>query len=274
MDKRREHIAGLPCMTRAPCRVKPGTMATSRVLAVWRMLLGPVLDYALPPRCPGCGTIVGGDHRFCLPCWQRLDFLGGPACPRCGVPFEQVADDGTTCEPCTAAPPAFDAMAAAVVYGEIARRLALKLKYGGRIGIARTMAQAMARLVPDGADLLVVPVPLHRWRLWRRGFNQAALIATALARAKGCAAAPRLLARTRATPMLRGLGPEARERAVRDAFVVTAGEAARLAGARVLLVDDVYTTGATADACARALRAAGAAEVRLVCWARVVRGER
>ncbi|SFR81914.1 comF family protein [Sphingomonas jatrophae] len=159
-----------------------------------------------------------------------------------------------------------DGVSAAVAYGPIARALALRLKYGGRPGVARTMGAAMLRLAEPG--WLLVPVPLHRWRLWSRGFNQSAFIARDLGRRAGLPVAIDLLRRTRATPKLRGLGAAARARAVRNAFEVA--PSGKAAGARILLVDDVCTSGATAEACARALKAAGASEVRLICWARVL----
>jgi ComF family protein len=134
------------------------------------------------------------------------------------------------------------------------------------------MAFHMVRLVGAAAsDTLVVPVPLHRWRLWSRGYNQALLIARGLADRSGLDCVPDLLVRTKATPMLRGLGRKARAKAVAGAFAV-AGKA-RVKGRTILLIDDVYTSGATADACSRALKRAGAAEVRLLCWARVLREE-
>ncbi len=230
-----------------------------------------LLDYALPPRCPGCGVVVAGAHRFCLDCWRGLDFLGGPACARCGDPFPDGFGEGM-CARCADRPPAYDAMAAAVAYGAAARALALRLKYAGRPGVAGTMARQMARLVEGqagGEGAVLVPVPLHRWRLWRRGYNQAALVARALGRRTGLAVDVDLLVRTRATPPMKGLGPRERARLVHDVFAVPRAD--RAAGRRVILVDDVYTTGATADACARALKRAGAAHVRVVCWARVVR---
>jgi len=226
-----------------------------------------VAGLALPPRCPGCGAVTGADHRFCAACWGDLRFLAPPWCAGCQAPFEHDYGVSELCSACLAEPPAHAGVFAAVAYGEVARTVALRLKYGGRIAFADTVARQMARLVPANADLLV-PVPLHRWRLWSRGFNQAALIATALARAARLEADPMLLSRTRATPMLRGLGVNGRARAVAGAFAVT--EPDRLTGKAVVLIDDIYTSGATTDACTAALLSAGAASVAILCWARVL----
>jgi len=232
-----------------------------------------VVAFALPPRCPGCGTVVGEDHSFCLDCWRSLDFLGGPACGQCGVPVALAFDEEARCGACLADPPPFDRARAAVAYGPIARALALKLKYGRRPGIALTMARPMQRVGEAMLEnALVVPVPLHRWRLWSRGYNQAALIARALVRDGGELALD-LIERPRRTPPLRGLGRLARERAVSGAFRLGPSWKERVKGRRIVLVDDVYTTGATAKGCARVLKRAGAAEVNLLCWARVVRDD-
>jgi len=156
-----------------------------------------------------------------------------------------------------------------VAYGDIARRIALRLKYGRRLVYAETMARQMARLLPHDADLMV-PVPLHRWRIWSRGFNQSLLIARALERNSGVPVARDLLLRTRATAPLRGLGRRQRAKTVKGVFAIRQGSAGQLDGKSVVLVDDVHTSGATADACARALLAAGADRVTVVCWARVL----
>jgi ComF family protein len=228
------------------------------------------LDLALPPRCPACGTVTVADHLFCVDCWQKLDFLNGPACGSCGEPFAVDPGPGARCGACLADPPAIDGMSAAVAYGDIARALALKLKYGGRPGIATTLARQMRRLLQD-EDVLLTPVPLHRWRLWRRGYNQAALITRALARETGHAFSTDLLLRTRATPVLRGMGPGDRRKAVRGAFRVAPNQIEAVRNRAVVLIDDVYTTGATANACATALKRAGAASVGVCCWSRVIR---
>lgn len=234
-----------------------------------------MLDFALPPRCPGCGAITGEPHRFCLDCWRSLTFLGEPCCARCGLPFAYPGGGEAECGRCLAEPPPFDRLRAAVAYGDVSRQVALKLKYSGRPGLAETLAHFMLRHVRAGAGEgertpLLVPVPLHRWRIWRRGYNQAALIASALSRRTGLPAGLDLLSRTRATPPLKGLGRRERALAVRGAFRVTPRARDRLAGRQILLVDDVYTSGATAAACARALKRGGAASVDVLCWARVV----
>jgi ComF family protein len=229
-----------------------------------------LVSLALPPRCPGCGVPVGEDHRFCAGCWGALRFIGPPWCAGCNLPFAHDRGEGARCVACLAEPPHHAGVRAAVAYGPVARRLALRLKYGGRIGLATTMARAMAARMPAATDLLV-PVPLHRWRLWRRGYNQAMLIAAALGRAGGVPVAGDALVRTRPTVPLRGMGSRQRRAAVRGAFAIRADAAVR--GRAVVLVDDVYTSGATADACTRVLLRAGARSVTILCWARVLRGE-
>jgi ComF family protein len=239
-------------------------------------MLGRILrtaaDLALPPRCPGCAAPVAADRRFCVGCWGELRFLGPPWCAACHLPLEHDAGAGARCDSCLARPPRHAGVDAAVAYGPIARRLALKLKYGGRIGVADTMAALIMRHLPADADL-IVPVPLHRWRLWSRGYNQAALIARALARLSGTSHATNMLVRTRQTPVLRGLSGSERRRAVRQAFAVPPAARVQIAGRRLILVDDIYTSGATADACVAALLDAGAAAVTIVCWARVLDGD-
>ncbi|NJR77193.1 ComF family protein [Sphingomonas corticis] len=228
---------------------------------------GVVLDAVLPPRCPACAAIVTAPHRFCAGCWSQLRFPGPPWCAACHRPFDHDRGAGARCEDCLSDPPVHGGVRAAVAYGDVARAVALKLKYGGRTGLAITAAGLMRRHLPADADLLV-PVPLHRWRIWQRGYNQAALIATALGREAGIAVDRHALRRCRATPSLRGLSRGERRRALAGAFAIH--DAAAVAGRRVVLIDDVHTSGATADGCAAALRAAGARSVLVLAWARVL----
>ena len=241
-------------------------------LAFARSALRPVLDFALPPRCPGCGAVTDEPHRFCLACWSELVFLGEPCCARCALPFDYGEGEDALCGACLADPPRFGRLRAAVAYGEISRKVALRLKYGGRPGVAETIARLMARHLDAPPDAILVPVPLHRWRIWRRGYNQAGLIASALARRAGLEARLDLLERVKSTPPLKGMSPRERRDAVRGAFRIAGRHKAAVRGRSVVLIDDVYTSGATANACARILTRAGAAEVDVLTWARVVRG--
>jgi ComF family protein len=225
------------------------------------------LDFALPPRCAGCGAIVGNVHSFCVDCWKQIDFLGEGGCGICGIPLE--ATEQSTCARCLASPPRLARIRAAVAYGDLSRSLAIRLKYGRKVAIARTMARYMAPLVQCVGDCILVPVPLHRSRLWNRGFNQSALVARELSRRLKVAADPMALRRVRRTPPLKGMSPLQRRKTVAGAFRVT--DPRIIAGKSVVLVDDVLTTGSTAEACARALQRAGAARVELVSWARVVK---
>jgi ComF family protein len=236
-------------------------------------MLASLLDLVLPPRCPGCRTIVDGDGRYCLTCWQQLQFITAPMCACCGTPFAHDLGPAAECGACLAGPPKFTTARSALIYGGPARATLLAFKHGDREHLARIMAPHMARaagpLLAEQADSVIVPVPLHRWRLWRRGFNQAALLAQALAKASGTALAIDALERAKATPMSMGLGRKARVANVRGAFRVRHRDQVR--GKRIILVDDVLTTGATAEACARVLRRAGAREVHVLTFARVVR---
>jgi len=235
--------------------------------AINRLARG-ILDFALPPRCAGCGTIVEDVHTFCTDCWKQIEFLGSAGCVTCGTPLE--ATEAATCAICLAKPPRIGRSRAAVVYDDLPRSLALRLKYGRKVAVAKTMARYMAPLIGDHADAaLLVPVPLHRWRLWQRGFNQSGMIARELGRCTGLETNATVLRRVKRTPPLKGMNQQQRPRAVAGAFKV--GDRSVVAGRTIVLVDDVLTTGSTANACARELRRAGAGRVELISWARVVR---
>ena len=237
------------------------------LLALPKRAAAMVVDFALPPTCPACPALVEEAGAFCPDCWHSVEFLSA-GCEICGRPLE--ATEAAQCGACMAHPPRIARSRAALGYGEIARSLALGLKYGRKVGLARTMARYMAPLKGEWpSDAIVVPVPLHRWRLWGRGFNQSALVAARLGKAWGLAVDPSALTRTRRTRPLKGMDPGERAREVDGAFVVRDGHG--LKGKTVVLIDDVVTSGATANACAKALLKGGAKRVELVAWSRVVR---
>lgn len=232
-----------------------------------------LLDAVLPPLCLGCGEIVATPGALCPACWPRFCFIAAPHCRRCGIPFTRDMGADALCVDCLARPPLFRRARAVLVYDDRSRRVVLPLKHGDRTDMARAcgawMARAGAELVA-GADL-VAPVPLHWRRLFTRRYNQAALLARMIARDGAAALAPDLLRRGRWTGSQAGLKAVERRRNVGKAFDVHPRWLAKLKGCTVLLVDDVLTTGATVDACARALQRAGAAHVDVLTLARVVR---
>lgn len=260
-------IEDLGCVHGAACAA--GGAARQAFVLRLTAPLRLIADLALPPRCPGCGAVTSADHRFCATCWGGMRFLAPPWCATCHVPFDYDRGPEARCAPCEQRQPRHAGIRAAVAYGDVARTVALRLKYGGRTAFAETVARQMARLPPEDADLLV-PVPLHRWRLWSRGFNQAALIAIALSKIGTVPHDPLVLRRAKATAPLRGMGAKARARAVAGVFAIAPDRRDRLRGRHVVLIDDIHTSGATTDACTRLLRRAGASRVTILCWARVL----
>src|SRR5690606_5859687 len=244
------------------------------VAALARRGLHGVLDFMLPPRCLRCGVAVAGEASLCADCWRTLTFLGPPQCRLCGYPLPHALPDAPLCGECAAEAPPYDRARAALRYDDGARRLILAFKHADRTDTAPAfgawLARAGAELLAD-ADL-IAPVPLHRFRLLKRGYNQAAILAGALAREIGLAHAPDLLQRRRATRSQQGLSGRARlENVTAGAFRVHPWRRGRVEGRRVVLIDDVLTTGATVGACARVLRRAGASRVDVLTLARVVR---
>jgi ComF family protein len=238
-----------------------------------RALPGIAFNALLPPRCLVCGLGVDRPGALCAACWGGLSFLAPPICAACGFPFDYDLGAGTLCGACHREPPAYDRARAVLRYDEVSRGLLLGFKHGDRTEGAPAFGGGLARA---GGELIaecdvVLPVPLHRRRLFTRRYNQSALLAHALGRATGLPVLPDSLRRVRNTASQGRLSAAARRRNVAGAFRVATGAAERLGGRRVLLVDDVLTTGATVEACARVLKRAGAAGVDVLTLARVVR---
>jgi ComF family protein len=230
------------------------------------------LGVVYPPTCIACAAATGEPHTLCARCWSEMRFIERPFCERLGTPFEVDLGVALLSPAAIADPPVFRRARAVARYDETARRLVHRLKYGDRVELARALGAMMARA---GAELLIdadviVPVPLHRSRLWWRRFNQAMALAGALSRTSGVPCDPFLLARVKRTRSQVGLTRTQRGDNLQGAFRVPADAKPHLANKRVLLVDDVVTTGATANACSRALLRAGAESVDVLSFARVV----
>jgi ComF family protein len=227
------------------------------------------VDALLPPRCLACGARVDSSGALCAACFSGFTFIAAPICRVCGIPLDVAHDDDLICGGCLRARPDFNRARAVFVYDATSRGLLLAFKHGDRtdagVHLARWMRRAGEPLL-DACDV-IVPVPLHRWRLLWRAYNQAALLANALGRLTGRTTVPDALVRIRATPSQGHLDRTARRRNVKDAFAVNRPRA--IAGKKVLLIDDVLTTGATVEACTRALLAAGAQAVDVLVLGRV-----
>lgn len=232
--------------------------------------VAPLVDLIYPPRCPACGEGIGEQGGLCAECWSDLAIPGDPACASCQRPFgDRGGENETICAPCIGSPPIHNGIAAGTLYTDTSRKLVLALKHGRRIALAPLLARLIAaRVPPSDEQRLIVPVPLHRWRLWQRGFNQAALLGRELEKA-GCGILlVDALHRTKRTPSLGGMGAKARARVLSGAIAVRKRDL--IGGREILLVDDVLTSGATSNACVKALKRAGAKSVVIACFARVL----
>lgn len=224
-----------------------------------------------PAVCAGCQSAVTRAGSVCPQCWAKLRFIERPYCEVLGLPFSYDLGRGFLSAEAIAEPPPFGRLRAAVLYQDLAAHLVTALKYGDRTDLVPLMAGWMRRA---GDELLaeadvVVPVPLHAGRLWRRRFNQAAELGRHVARQSGVPFAPLALKRVKATRTQVGLGQKQRQDNMRGAFRVADPRRFEIEGRRVLLIDDVYTTGATAQSATRALKRAGARDVDVLVFARV-----
>lgn len=238
-----------------------------------KSLLIKAIDLILPPRCIVSGEVVEAQGTLSPAVWQSLRFLSPPLCAGCGYPFEFEAEADSLCALCLTNPPPFLSARSALVYDDASRDLILKFKHGDHLQAIPTLVGMMMHC---GADMIdhadvIVPVPLHHWRLLRRRYNQAALLGWGLAKETGKICIPDALLRIRHTPSQGHMKAREREKNVRDAFKVHPRHINKITGKTILLVDDVYTTGATVRECTQSLLDAGAKAVYVLAVARVVK---
>lgn len=238
-------------------------------------MLARALRFVYPPRCIACGEEVETEKALCGPCWSDAWFISAPCCDACAVPLPGTADgERLLCDDCTSAPKPWAAGRAVAVYSGTGRRITLALKHGDRLDIAGPIGRWMSAAAQDVlADTdVIAPVPLHWTRLFRRRYNQAALLAGVLGGASAGDVVQDLLLRRRRTVMQKGMSRAARMDNQRQAIAANPKRLPAIAGKRILLVDDVMTTGATLSACTEACYTAGAADVNIVVFARVATG--
>jgi ComF family protein len=246
------------------------SVSAKRAADAVRAALRAALDLALPPLCAACREPVEG-RGLCPACWSKLSFITRPYCERLGIPFVYDPGPGILSMEAIAAPPTYHRARAAVRFDEISRALVHALKYADRLDLAPMMGRWIAHA---GRELLaeadaLVPVPLHWRRLWARRFNQSAMLAAAISSQTGVPVAANALKRVKPTVQQFGLSRTERAANVQGAFRVPPEGKAAVTRRRLVLIDDVLTTGATLDGCARALLRAGAANVDVLVFARV-----
>lgn len=245
----------------------------------------PVVDFIWPPRCAVTGGFVAHQGDVAAEAWGRLRFIADPQCACCGFPFDFDTGEGAVrapdvasgaerlCGSCARKAPPFKTARAALAYDDVSRDMVLRYKNADQLHLVRSFLPWLMRAGADQIEAsdYIVPVPLHRWRLLKRRYNQSAELARSLAKVGGKPAMVHALKRIRATSVQGHLNYNQRKKNVRRAFIIRPQDAEKLAGRTVLLVDDVYTTGATAKECTRALLAAGVSAVHVLSVARVVR---
>jgi ComF family protein len=245
-----------------------------QISAAGRWIGNGLADLLVPLTCHGCSTRVAAPGGLCPACWAGLELVGNPVCDVYGTPMAHDAGPGAVSARAVEHPPRWNRARGAAVFNEASQRLVHALKYRDWHEVAPAMARMMVhagRELLEEADI-VAPVPLHHWRLWTRRYNQSALLAAEVAKLSGRRLVPDLAVRVRRTRAQVGLGESERNRNVKGAFSVSRHRAAEVMGRKVLLVDDVMTSGATASECARALLEAGAAEVDVLVFALVSGG--
>lgn len=240
-----------------------------------KSVLRTIVDTLLPPRCIGTGDIIETPGTISPTLWKELSFIDDPMCACCGMPFAVDALAGMTCAACLDQPPAFDEARATLAYNEASRKLVLDFKYGDKMHAVNTFTPWLLR---SGKDMIersdaIIPVPLHYKRLWHRRYNQSAVLAASLAAASGKTVLTQVLKRARSTIPQKGLTRKERILNVKNAFLIDPKDTHYIAGRNILLVDDVFTSGATLNACAEKLKSTGCAKVFVLTIARVTREE-
>lgn len=238
-----------------------------------------ILNFILPPRCIVSGEVVDTQGMLSPKAWGELNFIADPQCNRCGFPFDFDTGDvneGNICAGCHKNPPLFDKARSALIYDDASRNVILSFKHGDQTyalpSFMPWLQQAGRGIV--GRSDYIVPVPLHRWRILRRRYNQSALIAKYLSREVHVPYLLDGLERKRATQTQGHLNANQREKNVKNAFSVPDKHLAKIHGKTILLIDDVYTTGATVNECTKVLLKAGAVSVNILTLARVVKPQR